>query len=380
MKSAVDLPGRVVVLAQPRTIVGLGELADMLALVECGLTEAPPLKALEDADIVVIEVDPSLDASINRIELVNATVPGIPVIAGVVALDVRSTRALMKRDVIDVLEIPFSIEDLLGSLAEVNLEAFRKASEPSKLAPLVSVIGCAGGVGTTTIATHLAGAYARDGLPATLIDLDLQKGDATSYLGYSNRLSLQDLLEAKTRLDHELFNSVITARDYMPAVVAAPTDILPIEEIEFEQLAPILKMARQDSELVVADMPIAMTSWSLSTLFASQAIVLVGKLTVHHLRKLRRQIDFLLSVGIDKEAIKVVLNKAETGMFKTLKVDEAEDALRHPIFASLPEEASLIEQAHDRGELVWDQSKRTKFGKALDQMITELLSHDEGDS
>lgn len=370
---AVELPGRVVVLAQPQTIVGLSELVDMLTLVECELTDAPPSSALEDADIVVIEVDPAQELSINRIEVINAAMPGIPVIAGVVSLDVRSTRALMKRDVIDVLEIPFSIEDLLGSLAEVNLDSFRKTAEPSKLAPLVSVIGCAGGVGTTTIATHLAGAFAQDGLPATLIDLDLQKGDATSYLGYSNRLSLQDLLEAKSRLDQELFSSVITSRDAMPSVLAAPTDILPIEEIDFDQLAPILKMARQDSELVVADMPIAMTSWSLSTLFASQAIVLVGKLTVHHLRKLRRQIDFLLSMGIEKERIKVVLNKAETGMFKTLKVDEAEEALRHPIFASLPDEETLIQQAQDRGELVWDQSKRTKFGKALDQMTTELL-------
>ena len=379
MNSAVDLPGRVVVFAQPQTITGLSELGDMLQLVECGLTDAPPSTALEEADIVVIEVDPSQEHSNDRIDLINAAKPGIPVIAGVVSLDVRSTRALLKRDVIDVLEIPFSIEELLSSLAEVNLESIRNAAGPDKLAPLVSVIGCAGGVGTTTIATHLAGAFAQDGLPATLIDLDLQKGDATSYLGYSNRLSLQDLLEAKSRLDKELFNSVITARDTMPSVLAAPTDILPIEEIEFDQLAPILKMARRETSLLVADMPIAMTSWSLSTLFASEAIVLVGNLTVHHLRKLRRQIDFLLSMGIEKDTIKVVLNKVETGMFKPLKVGEAEDALRHPIFASLPDEEGFIQQAQDRGELVWDRSKRTKFGKALDQMMTELLpvEHEE---
>lgn len=372
MNRAVDLPGRVVVLAQPRTVAGLGELSDMLTLVECGLTDMPQSEALDQADIVVIEVDPAQEASINRIGLINAAAPGIPVIAGVISLDVRSTRALMKRDVIDVLEIPFSIEDLLGSLAEVNLDAFRKAAEPNLLAPLITVIGCAGGVGTTTVATHLAGAVSREGQPATLIDLDLQKGDATSYLGYSNRLSLQDLLEAKSRLDVELFNSVMTVRDDMPGVLAAPTDILPIEEIDFEQLSPILKMARRDASLVVADMPIAMTSWSLSTLFASQVIVLVGKLTVHHLRKLRRQIDFLMSMGIDKQAIRVVLNKAETGMFKTLKVDEAEEALRHPIFASLPDDAALIGQAQDRGELVWDQSKRSKFAKAMDQLAADL--------
>ncbi len=372
MNRAVDLPGRVVVLAQPRTVAGLGELSDMLTLVECGLTDMPQSEALDQADIVVIEVDPAQEASINRIGLINAAAPGIPVIAGVISLDVRSTRALMKRDVIDVLEIPFSIEDLLGSLAEVNLDAFRKTAEPNLLAPLITVIGCAGGVGTTTVATHLAGAVSREGQPATLIDLDLQKGDATSYLGYSNRLSLQDLLEAKSRLDVELFNSVMTVRDDMPGVLAAPTDILPIEEIDFEQLSPILKMARRDASLVVADMPIAMTSWSLSTLFASQVIVLVGKLTVHHLRKLRRQIDFLMSMGIDKQAIRVVLNKAETGMFKTLKVDEAEEALRHPIFASLPDDAALIGQAQDRGELVWDQSKRSKFAKAMDQLAADL--------
>ncbi|MEP3049781.1 MAG: AAA family ATPase [Erythrobacter sp.] len=380
MNRAVQLPGKVVVLAQPQTIAGLDELGDALQLVECGLNDLPEASKIADADIVVIEVDPDQPSSIDRVGQVNVISPNTPIIAGVDALDIRSTRALMKRGVIDVLSIPFTIDDLLGALADVNLDSIRSSAEQVKLAPLISCIGCAGGVGTTTIATHLAGSVAHDQYPTTLLDLNLQQGDATSFLGYRHRFSLQDLIEAKSRLDSELFNSVVAHREDMPSVLAAPTDILPIEAMSFEQLSAILKMARESSDLVVADMPVSMTNWALSTLFASDKIVLVGNLSVHALRKLKRQIDFFVAMGIDREAINVVFNKVHKGMFRTLKIDDAADALRHPVLATLPEEQAIIGQAQDQGELVWSQNKRSKFGKSMNELADLLFDEtDDGE-
>ena len=370
---AIDLPGKVAVIAQRRTVVGLEQLADTLSLHQCELDQMPSRNALGDAEIIVAEVDPAHEGSIQRLDEIAAMRPDVPIIAGVDALDIRTTRALLKRGVTDLLEIPFSIEELLDALADVDLSNLPNAQAEVELAPMITFVGCAGGVGATTLATHFAGAWVDEGGSCTLLDLDIQKGDAGDYLGMSNRQTLQELIEADRRLDRDLLNSVIARREGMPDVLAAPEDILPIEDVRFDRLEPVFDLVRRQSEIMVVDMPAELTNWGLSTLYASQQIVLVGGLNVHMLRKMRRMIDFLLSMGIDREAIRVVVNRAPTGLFKTINQSEAEDALRHPICAVIPEEAGIVQQAQDQGELVWSVARRSKFEKALRHCVDELI-------
>lgn len=380
MNRAINLPGKVAVIAQATTLAGLGELSDILILHECGLDQMPGAGSLGDADIIVAEVDPVHEGSIRRLDQIAAARPDLPIIAGVDGLDIRTTRALLKRGVTDCLEIPFSIQDLLDALADVDLSAIRAAEEQTRLAPVVSFFGCAGGVGTTTIATHFAAAASEAGLGSAMLDLDIQKGDICEYLGMGNRLSLQDIIEADKRLDTDLLASVLTHREGMPDVLAAPQDILPIEEVQFEQIEPVIDMLRNSTGLVTIDMPNALTNWGLSTLYASQRVILVGSMTVPLLRKMRRQIDFLISMGIHRDTIKVVLNRVETGLFKTIRTSEAEAALRHPIFVVLPEEPANLQQAQDQGELLWSLARRTRFEKALRVFTDELIDEIEAES
>ncbi|QUL38125.1 AAA family ATPase [Erythrobacter sp. JK5] len=361
-------------MARPETIAGLSELGETIALIETGLDQLPSREAIAAADVIVVEVDPVRKSSIDRIGTIAASTSGTPIIAGVEALDIRTTRALLKHGVTDVLQIPFSIEDLLGALADVDSGPATKAPKEVALAPVVACIGCSGGVGTTTVATHLAGAWVHDGIAVNVIDLDLQHGDVGSILGLRPGLTLQDLVDADQRLDAELYNSVLARREGMPGVVASPIDILPIEELEFDQLQPILAAARRNCEMVVIDMPVSLTNWGLSTLFASQYIVLVGSLTVHSLRKMKRRLDFLVSMGIDRNAIKIVLNRVQTGLFRPIKTSEAEEVLRHSVFATIPDENSDLQDAQDQGELVWSLSKRGKFARAIEQFADDLLA------
>ena len=352
MNQELKVRGNVVVLATAPTISGLSQLHDSLELVECGIDAMPTDAQTSNAAILVVEVDPAIPSSMDRVAQLSTLLPGRPIIAGVRALDIGTTRMLIKQGVADVLAVPFTMDDLLGALSDVNLSELTAPVEPTRLAPIVSFLGCAGGVGTTTISTHLAGAATSAGVETALIDLDIQKGDATNFLGCDQRFSLEDLMQAESRLDADLFKSVAGKRDGMPTVLAAPVDILPIEDIQFEKLSRIMRVAQQDTGLLVLDMPISLTNWSLSTLVASQLIVLVGELNVHSLRKLKRQSDFLVSMGVEKQSIKVVLNKVERGLFKMIKVDDAERVLKQPVLGSFPLDDGSLQKAQDQGELV----------------------------
>ncbi|WP_390583273.1 CpaE family protein [Erythrobacter sp. MTPC3] len=341
--------------------------------------QMPKPETVATGDIMVVEVNPDDPVSMNWLSELKAIAPGSPLIAGVAELDIAKTRALLKRGVDDVLKIPFSIDEFLGALADVDQQALTKMPNVAHRAPLVACLGSSGGIGTTTVATHLAAAWQTDGSSATVLDLDLQQGDASSYLGYSHSLTLQDLLDADKRLDAEIFTSVLAKKPGAPSIVLAPDDILPIEEINFDRLSPIFEAAQAQTDLVVLDMPVCLTNWGLSALFACDKIVLVGALSVHSLRKVRRQLDFLVSMGIARANILIVLNRASSGLFKPIKVDEAADALKHSVFAVLPDEPAPLSEAQDRGEFVWEVSKRGKLSKAFYALADDLHSIlDEG--
>lgn len=376
---SLELPSNVVVIAQGKTVRGLKGLSDALTLHECDLDQVPSETVLADAKIIVAEVDPNHDGSINRLDEIAAKCPHAPLIAGVDSLNIRTTRALLKRGVTDLLEIPFSIEELLDALADIDLSKI-DASEEVVLAPTVAFIGCAGGVGTTTIATHVAAVMGDAFGETTLLDLDIQEGDVCDYLGMPARQTLQDIFEAGKRLDPELLKSSMTVRDAMPEVLAAPHDILPFEEIQFKRLLPIMSMLRSSRDLLAIDMPSVIANWGLSTLCSSQQIVLVGSLSVHKLRKMRRLIDFMISMGIERDAINVVANHVNTGLFQTIKKEEAEEALRHPIIGLIPADTNHLRQAQDQGELVWTVHHRTKFEKAIRALADELIQKLEAES
>lgn len=371
---SIELPSNVVVIAQDRTMSALRSLASEMILHECELDQMPSDKVLAKAEIIVAEVDPGHDGSIRRLDEIAARCPDIPLIAGVDSLDIRTTRALLKHGVNDLLELPFSVEELLDALADLDVSDLADSKGEVRNAPTVVFFGCAGGVGTTTLATHFAGILEEEFGSSALLDLDIQKGDVSEYLGMNARLTLQDIIEADKRLDEELLRSTLSERDGMPSVLAAPQDMLPIEDITIEMLSPVTNLLRRTNDFFVVDMPSVLTNWGLSTMFSSQQIVLVGGLSVHMLRKLRRQIDFLVSMGIERDSIHVVLNRVNTGLFKTIKTSEAEEALRHPVFAVIPDAGPCVEQAQDQGELVWSLTSRTKFEKAFRGFADELIA------
>lgn len=66
-------------------------------------------------------------------------------------------------------------------------------------ARLVVVVGAKGGVGTTTIALHLAAALSRLGLTTALVDGDLGKADLAAWCGVTGGPTIVDVLSGRTR-------------------------------------------------------------------------------------------------------------------------------------------------------------------------------------
>lgn len=365
---ASDLPKGVHVVAQPAMLTGLAALNSQVKAIACDIEAKLPIADLAAASIVVIEVDPASRNSLERIDTLRTQLPNVQVIAGLGNVDIATSRQLLRRGVSDIVALPFALDELVTSIADTAAQMDPATVAKTDLAPFVAVIKSIGGAGSTTVLTHLAAQMAHDmgeNSRACIIDLDLQSGDVAQYLGANTRLSLTDLLEAGNRLDSELLHSVASEGHELVDVIAPPTDIVPIESIDFEQLMRVVTMARRIYDIVLVDLPASFTNWSLSTVYAADLSILVGTLTIPSLRHAKRQLDFLVSMGIPKDSIQVVLNQVENKMFKSIDSSDAEKALKHPVLTTLSEDEANLRAAQDQGKLIYAVQKRSKFSKDI---------------
>ena len=359
-------------------------VATQLNAVEAGtmpilLTTLPadaeiPSVALTSASILVLEVTPDNPASLERLSAVRALYPDLPVIAAVRDANLPLVRALLKQGVRDVVGLPLPHAELVEILREVSTELRADPTSEVALGQLVTIMKSIGGVGATTIATHLGSELAarNSGRGVCVFDLDLQFGDAASYLGLSNQLSIADLLDAGMRIDGDLLRSVATTTEGGLDVVAAPIDMMPIEAVNADQILRIIDLARQQYDYVVLDLPTNWTNWALSLVARSTAIFLIVELSVGSLRQAKRQLQLLNSQGISGSHVHVVANRVEKRLFRAIDLDSASQALGHRVELTIHNDHPLVRAAHDQGVLIQQIRAKSKIVSDIAAFLPHL--------
>lgn len=320
-------------------------------------------ESLDNASILVLEIAPELPASLERLSAIRQLHPKLPVIAAVRDANLTLVRALLKQGVRDVISLPLPHGELVEILKEISVQLDVQQATEVKQGQLVTVMKSIGGVGATTVATHLASELAMrsTGRGVCVIDLDLQFGDAASYLGLSNQLSIADLLAAGSRIDGDLLRSVVTTTAQGLHVIAAPADMMPIEAVSADQILRLIDLARTEYDYVVLDLPTNWTNWTLSLVARSTAIFLIIELSVASLRQAKRQLQLLANQGISGHHISIVANRVEKKLFRSIDLDSAAQALGHPVELSIHNDYPLVRAAHDQGVLIQEIRSKSKI-------------------
>ena len=352
--------GAVVIIASDAEIAALTDVFGRTAspasmALALNANEAIPSEALNDAGVLVIEVDLAWPGSVERLRELRQRFPNLPIVAAIRGATVQLVGALMQEGVTNVIALPFDRDELDRVTREVTTRQQSAAYRAAHVAPLISVVSSIGGCGATTIATHLAadlGARGLTGDGAVLADLDVQFGTASDYLGLVPHRRLNDLLNADSRLDEELMRSVATAAGPHLSVIAAPEMIMPLESINADQLHKVIALMRRQFGFVVLDLPSDWTNWTLSAAMESSVILIVVEQTLPSLRQARRRLELLRTVGIDESALAIVVNRVEKQMFRSINLDDVAHALGRPVLASIRTEPTHMAMAQTQGQLL----------------------------
>jgi pilus assembly protein CpaE len=342
-----------------------------------------PDELLTRASCIVIEVDPAVPESLERLAAIRRKAPALPQVVALAGANVALVRMLVKQGVADVVSLPFEMEELLQASVAAVEATIVAAPKSTKLAPVIAVVKAIGGCGATTIAAHLAdelGRHSPNRRGACLVDLDVQQGSAAPMLGLAPRRSLQELLTAGARLDREFLRSVAAAHSDSLHLIAAPEDIMPLESIETDRLLTVLDVARNEFDRVVLDMPANWTSWNLSAVVAADLVLLVVSLDISSLRQAKRQIELFRTAGVDPRKIGVVVNRVERRLFRLISLDDVAKSQIIPILGSLPLDAQLLATAHDQGLLARQVQKKSQFMNGIAALAERVGDEIQGGS
>jgi pilus assembly protein CpaE len=117
---------------------------------------------------------------------------------------------------------------------------------------------------------------------------------------------------------------------------------------------------------VFVDLPTNWTNWSLSLLARSDVVLLVTELRVPSLHRARRQLDLLASQEMGGLDVRVVLNRSEKGLFRTLSTADAERALKRPVAFTVTNDHATMSQAIDRGVPLAEIKRKSPIIKDID--------------
>jgi pilus assembly protein CpaE len=327
---------------------------------------------LAGAAAAVIQVDADSAASVKRFEKLAKSVD-TPLIAAAYDPPLALVRSLIRAGAHDVIPLPLSYEDVETSLAPV-MEQQNKRSDAALAshAKVVSVIKSLGGVGATALFSQLAIRFAAreaaHGRELCLIDLDVQFGDVAFQLGLRPKLSLGDLLDAGARLDGDLLRATTSEHPSGLKVIGAPRDMMPLEGISSEHMLRIVEMATREFGTVFVDLPTNWTNWSLSLVARSDLVVLVTELSVSGLNRARRQLNLLQSQDLGALDVRVVVNRFEKSLTRSISLSDASNALGRDVNYVVANDLAVMRSAIDRGVPISEIKRKTALAKDLDNL------------
>ncbi|MBN2357962.1 MAG: AAA family ATPase, partial [Deltaproteobacteria bacterium] len=228
---------------------------------------------------------------------------------------------------------------------------------------IAAIVPAKGGVGTTAIATNLAGVLQAAKSRTCLVDLDLHFGDVLSFLDISSAYSISDLIGNMRRLDAELLDSSLTKHASGVSVLSQSHRLDEAEHINLESISSMLAFLRQHFDAIIVDGIRGFTEVSLAALDVCDNILLICTQDVPSVRNARRCIEIFNQLGYATEKTHVVLNRYTKRSQIDLTV--VEETIGLPVAATVANDFPSIIRSVNTGVMLSEVAPRSKLAEDI---------------
>ena len=215
---------------------------------------------------------------------------------------------------------------------------------------VLSFLGVKGGVGTTTLAVHLAMNLVQvQGKRTLLIDHHPELGHVCVYLGLDGqRCTYQEVVRSVTRLDSELLRGIVSKHTSGLEVLSSPDSCGAAHTMDADVVARTLKFLRTEYDYIVVDCSNSLDEKTMAVMEASSTVYLVATPDIGAIRDLSRYVDHLTVNSNMTEKMQVVVNRVSSRY--AVNVEHIEKAIRLPVAIRLPNSYADLVRSANLGE------------------------------
>ena len=249
------------------------------------------------------------------------------------------------------------------------VQVIRDQARPPRAAGLGSVIAvfpAKGGVGATSIATNLAGVFARGGERVCLLDLDLAMGDALAFLDLSGGYAISDVIENMQRIDRDLLDASVLHHRSGVHVLAQTEKMEQAPRIDPAGLGSLIHFLRQHYKTIVLDGLRTFDDHAVAALDACDRVLVLVAQEVPAVRRAQRCVSFLRRLGHDEARLRLVVNRYAKGA--EVKNELIAQTVGLPIAATIASDYPTLIRAINRGNLLLEEAPRSQLMKDIEAL------------
>ncbi len=253
-----------------------------------------------------------------------------------------------------VIGYPFAYEDVATHLdtAVGWANSMRSVLEGAAVSTgrrgsLLTVVGAKGGVGTTTVATHLALDHLMENPDARvcLVDADVEKGDVSALLEVRQAVSVANVARVSDDMTAQTVRDALVHHETGLYMLLAPVDVREAEYVTPDALRAILELLRRDFDLVVVDGGGHVSPTQAAAVEAANHTLVVTTADVLAVRAMRKRMQAWEALGVTDEASCLVLvNQVDkASLFPSSAVERLTTA--KVLDTTVPDSPRVLEQA-----------------------------------
>jgi pilus assembly protein CpaE len=324
--------------------------------------------------VAVVDCDRDPELALSTMErLRTMSLKNLSIVAFSTQIDASYLLRAMRAGCNEFLAKPADATALRDALLRFESTHMAGAMSKQSAGRVISVYGAKGGVGTTTLAVHLANNLVHRHRKRTLlIDHQHELGHVALYLGMKDSLyHFDELVRNADRLDTALLNGFVTRHNSGLEVLASSDTCAPVHKSTPEELEMVLNFLRTQYEYIIVDSSMGYKDIVGPMVRLSDEVFLVSTPDVAALRDLARRIEHL---SLDDEAahkLRIVINRSTSE--DAVSAEQIEAAVRFPVWMAVPNAYLELVRAINSGEPVRAQH-RSPFAQHISKWADRLLS------
>jgi pilus assembly protein CpaE len=316
-------------------------------------------------DVVIVGYTRAVDAALQLADEIRRAYPAITLVALSDKPDSGAILSAMRAGFKEFVVLPADANRLRQTVRE---SAFQTTEEEEK-GRVIAVIGAKGGVGTTTLAVHLAAELS--GIHRVLIiDLDLSMGDVAPMMDVQSKDALSELVARSDRLDERMLTASVVVHRSKVNVLTMPDDMQNLGEIRADDIYNIISVAAMAYQWVIIDCGTYTHESVTLALQVSDRVLLVTTPDVTSVRDAFRRMRGFITLGVERDRVRLAVNRWHKAAYVSKK-DIAQN-LGIPVAATISDDPRNVEQALNEGKLIREVNKRCDAARDIANLVAVL--------